>query len=117
MQLVAHAIETPEPAALQTLNDRFRQTFQGGKVMLTPTVTALSLPSQVALFEAMRCFENFSPDNDPYGEHDFGAVQHEGERYFWKIDCYDRALQFGSPDPADPDVTTRVMTIMHSSEY
>jgi hypothetical protein len=38
-------------------------------------------------------------------------------RHFWKIDSYDRNTEFGSPDPADPDVTTRVLTIMRADEY
>ena len=36
---------------------------------------------------------------------------------FWKIDAYDRALQSGSEDPANPAVTRRVLTIMLASEY
>ena len=63
----------------------------------------------------MRAFDAFNEDNDPHGEHDFGAV--DEVRYFWKVDCYDRATEFGSPDPADPGVTTRVLTIMHADEY
>jgi Protein of unknown function (DUF3768) len=62
-------------------------------------------------------FDVFTDDNDPHGEHDFGAVDEGGVRCFWKIDCYDRATEFGSPDPADPAVTTRVLTIMRADEY
>jgi hypothetical protein len=40
-----------------------------------------------------------------------------GVRYFWKVDCYDRATEFGSPDPTDPAVTTRVLTILRADEY
>jgi hypothetical protein len=55
--------------------------------------------------------------NDPYGEHDFGALTVEDRKIFFKIDYYDRALAGGSPDPADPRVTTRVLTIMLAEEY
>jgi hypothetical protein len=41
----------------------------------------------------------------------------ERERVFWKLDYYDRDLQFGSEDPANPAVTRRVLTIMLSDEY
>jgi hypothetical protein len=57
------------------------------------------------------------PDNDPYSEHDFGSFEIEGDKFFWKIDCYDKTLEFGSPDPTDPSVTTRLLTIMLASEY
>jgi hypothetical protein len=55
--------------------------------------------------------------NDPYGEHDFGALDYAGAKLFWKVDCYDKSLSAGSPDPTDPNVTTRILTIMLASEY
>ena len=65
----------------------------------------------------VRAFDAFTDDNDPHGEHDFGSVDEGGVRCFWKIDCYDRATEFGSPDPTDSAVTTRVLTIMRADEY
>jgi len=62
-------------------------------------------------------FDAFGPDNDPHGEHDFGAFDLASQRLFWKIDYYDLDLRHGSPDPADPDLTRRVITIMLASEY
>ena len=62
-------------------------------------------------------FDDFCAANDPYGEHDFGVVEAEGHTIFFKIDCYDRELNYGSPDPADPAVTERVLTIMLAEEY
>lgn len=55
--------------------------------------------------------------NDPYGEHDFGKVVVNGVSCFWKISYYDNRLEYGSEDPANPDITTRVLTIMLTSEY
>ena len=55
--------------------------------------------------------------NDPYGAHEFGAVDVAGEKVFFKVDAYDANLEYGSPDPADPSVTTRVLTILLASEY
>lgn len=66
---------------------------------------------------AVQTFLAFTPDNDPHGEHDFGAFDLGGQRLFWKIDYYDRDLRYASDDPADPDITTRVLTIMMASEY
>ena len=62
-------------------------------------------------------FECFSADNDPYGEHDCAVLTIEGRRVIWKIDYYDKGMEFASPDPADPAVTERVMTVMLSEEY
>jgi hypothetical protein len=62
-------------------------------------------------------FDDFTPDNDPYGEHDFGSFEADGHKVFFKIDYYDKALAYGSENPADPAVTERVLTIMLASEY
>ena len=62
-------------------------------------------------------FDDFCQANDPHGEHDFGSFEAEGHTIFFKIEYYDRAMSFGSPDPSDPSVTTRVITIMLAEEY
>ena len=102
---------------VRTLNDAFRRTFVGGAVMVTQGVEAMPLDQRRSLIQKVRSFDAFSEDNDPHAEHDFGAVDEAGERFFWKIDYYDRKTEFGSPDPADPAVTTRVLTIMRADEY
>ena len=102
---------------IRTLNDDFRRTFVGGLVVITAGVEALPADERKSLLAKVRAFDAFSEDNDPHREHDFGAVDEGGVRYFWKIDYYDRATEFGSPDPADPAVTTRVLTIMRADEY
>lgn len=104
-------------AHVRALNDAFRRSFAGGQVVETPGVVELPEADRIALLLAVRRFDSFDRDNDPYGEHDFGAVEVGGQRYFWKIDAYDRALLGGSPDPTDPAVTTRVLTIMRADEY
>ena len=102
---------------IRELNDAFRRTFVGGAVMITAGIEAMPLDQRRALLQKVRSFEAFGEDNDPHGEHDFGAVDEAGERYFWKLDYYDRTMESGSPDPADPSVTTRVLTIMRADEY
>ena len=102
---------------IRALNDAFRRTFVGGAVMVTQGVEAMPLDQRRSLIQKVRTFEAFSEDNNPHGENDFGAVDEGGERYFWKIDYYDRKTEYGSPDPADPAVTTRVLTIMLADEY
>ena len=102
---------------IRTLNDDFRRTFVGGLVVITAGVEALPADQRKSLLAKVRAFDAFTEDNDPHREHDFGAVDEGDVRYFWKVDCYDRATEFGSPDPADPAVTTRVLTIMRADEY
>jgi hypothetical protein len=72
--------------------------------------------------EKVETFDSFTADNDPHHEHDFGNIDYEGLRIFWKIDYYDRASfgtgrDMGSEDPSDPAQTLRVLTIMLASEY
>ncbi len=102
---------------IRALNDEFRRTFVGGAVMITAGVEAMPAEQRKSLLAKVRAFDAFTDDNDPHGEHDFGAVDEAGVRYFWKLEYYDRATEFGSPDPADPAVTTRVLTIMRADEY
>ena len=102
---------------IRELNDATRRFFTDGRVFVTSGVAALPPEAQAAILERVRTFADFTPDNDPYGEHDFGSFEHGAQTIFWKIDCYDREMNFGSPDPADPSVTTRVLTIMLAEEY
>jgi hypothetical protein len=101
----------------RTLNDVFRRTGQGGKIMITQGISQMALPLQAHLMGLIRQYDEFSSDNDQYGEHDFGALKLHGESIFWKIDYYDQSLEYGSPDPADADITIRVMTVMFANEY
>ena len=99
------------------LNDAFRQMPADGRLAVTAGAIALGNGAVSDILLAIASFDAFTPDNDPYGERDFGVVEWRGTRIFWKIDCYDRAMRFGSPDPADPSVTTRVLTVMLADEY
>ncbi len=102
---------------IRALNDDLRRSLGGGVLMMTAGVIALGRTKQIAILDAVAAFDGFDADNDPYGEHDFGALTVDGERLFWKIDYYDRAVTGHSPDPADPSVTTRMLTIMLAEEY
>ena len=99
------------------LNDAFRRTFAGGKVTMTAGVYALPDMVKAAALQKAATFDEFNEDNDPYGEHDFGSFELCGRKFFWKIEYYDRDMQYGSADPSDPTKTTRVMTVMLASEY
>jgi len=109
--------ETASTAPIAQFNDAFRRSFVGGRVVETAGVLTLPEAERIAVLLAVRRFDGFDGDNDPHGEHDFGAVEVGGRRCFWKIDAYDCELRGHSPDPADPAVTTRVLTIMLAEEY
>jgi hypothetical protein len=107
----------PATDRIRCLNDRLRSHFIGGQVVITPGIHSQGPAFRIACIGAVRADGAFDEADDPYGEHDFGAVRVLGHRVFWKIDYYDRALEGRSPDPSDPAVTTRVLTIMLASEY
>ena len=102
---------------IKTLNDNFRKTFSGGRVMLTCGINAKSQSEQAEILNQVRCFNNFTTANDPYNEHDFGSFNYKGEQIYWKIDYYDKNYQFCSEDLSNPGLTNRVMTIMLAEEY
>ena len=102
---------------IRRLNDRLRKEQTDGFITITWGVQALALSALSEIREAVRHFDTFTPDNDPHEEHDFCAVECAGHRILWKIDYYDKHLEFGSPDPADPYVTARVLTVMLAEEY
>jgi hypothetical protein len=104
-------------ACVRLLNDAARWHLTDGKVVLTRGIVALPEQDVAVILDRVRTFEDFKPDNDPWCEHDFGAFEHNGQHIFWKIDYYDREERYGSPDPADPTVTKRVLTVMLAGEY
>jgi len=99
------------------LNDQLRTTFEGGRVVCTQGVAHLKETTRLKVFRAIREFSDFTPENDPYGEHDLGSVKADDITAFWKIDYFDNDLKYHSPAEDDPDVTTRVMTVMLPEEY
>ena len=113
------------------LNDRARQEMGLACVAVaTEGFRALPAAEQSRVRELVETYDAFTLDNDPYGERDFGVIYRDiegrwmttrparpAETVFWKIDAYDRDLQYGSEDPANPAVTRRVLTIMLASEY
>lgn len=111
------ANRTDATRRIRALNDMLRQTFVGGRIVVTAGVQAMAETDRAELWRRVQAFEEFAAGNDPYGEHDFGRVVVGGASYCWKIDYYDANLVHGSPNPADAAITRRVMTIMREDEY
>ena len=100
-----------------TLNDQLRCNHVGGKVLITAGIQALGAEGIADILDAVAAFSAFNADNDPWGEHDCAVLNVDELRIIFKIDYYDRDLQFASSDPSDEHVTTRVLTIMLAEEY
>jgi hypothetical protein len=113
----------PDTAAIAVLNDAFRKGERPelGRIVITGgarDLTAAFGPlGPMQLYEKVKAFDDFSEDNDPHKERDFGSFEHDGEKLFWKLDYYAPDMQHGSDDPSDPTKTVRVLTIMLASEY
>ncbi len=112
-----HTPENEKTIRIRTLNDTFRTTFVGGHVTMTHGIQVLGTAAVQDIICAVRSYTDFTPDNDPYGEHDFGAFTYNGTKLFWKIDYYDPTLTYGSTDPSNPEQTRRVLTVMLVEEY
>jgi hypothetical protein len=109
---------------IRDLNDEFRQLGPAkgrdkfdGLWLTTAGVQAEGLLFTGAAILAVRHFDAFTEDNDPHGEHDFGAIDIHSKRVFWKIDYLQRGAQFGADDRADNTATCRVITIMLAEEW
>lgn len=107
----------PDSEEIAALNDRARQTFTGCRVAITQGIQALGDDALRAILREVQLFNDFTTDNDPYGEHDFGSFTYVGHQVFWKFDYFDVDLSMASPDPTDPTVTVRVLTVMLAEEY
>jgi hypothetical protein len=108
---------TIQTEVIRLLNDQLRRDFSRGIAVMTPGIAALGSDAAEHIINRIAIFDDFSDDNDPYGEHDFGSFKTDGHTIFFKLDYYDKTLSAGSPNPADPAVTTRVITIMLAEEY
>jgi hypothetical protein len=110
-------VMTNNIARVRDLNDTLRKNLTGGSAVMTSGIAALGPTAVSQIVQSIAVFDDFCHDNDPYGEHDFGMVEFDGQKIFFKIDYFDKTLTYGSPDPADPTVTERVITIMLADEY
>jgi hypothetical protein len=104
-------------ARIRELNDQLRQKAIGGRIVITPGIQGLGADDLRAVLMAVARFDDFSEDNDPWGEHDCAILTVNGHRLIFKIDYYDRDLAYHSPDASDPAVTERVLTVMLAEEY
>jgi hypothetical protein len=106
-----------ETDRIRALNDDLRQHLTDRMAVITPGVAALGPEAVERITKTIAVFDDFCHANDPHQEHDFGSFEVDGNTIFFKIDYLDPTLRCHSPDPADPTVTERVITIMLAEEY
>ena len=102
---------------IRDLNDVLRVHGIGGRIFVTRGIHDLADDLRTRVIDQVRAFDAFTPENDPYGEHDFGSIEIDGTRVFFKVDYYDTTGKLHSSDPSDPTKTARVLTILLAEEY
>ena len=102
---------------IRALNDELRRNLPSSHAVMTAGIAALGPEPVARIVKTIAVYDDFCHANDPYGEHDFGSFEADGRQVFFKIDYYNKALTAHSPDPSDPSVTERVITIMLAEEY
>ena len=105
--------QIPRAEAIARLNDHLRKTGTGGTIVITRGVKHLTGYDAERLAEALAAYDEFDADR----ERDFGTLTLFGADTIWKVDYYDASMEFGSDEPADPNVTTRVLTVMLAQEW
>lgn len=102
---------------IRALNDELRRNLPNAHAVITNGIAALGPEAVARIVKTVAVYDDFCHANDPYEEHDFGSFEADGHVIFFKIDYYDKDLTCHSPDPSDPSVTERVITIMLAGEY
>jgi Protein of unknown function (DUF3768) len=102
---------------VRMLNDELRKKLLGGGAIITAGIAALGPEAVERLVKTIAVFNDFCHATDPHEEHDFGVFDFDGVAVMFKIDYFDKSLTCHSPNPADPSVTKRVITILRADEY
>jgi hypothetical protein len=102
---------------VRMLNDELRKKLLGGGAFITAGIAELGPEAVERLIKTIAVFDDFCHANDPHEEHDFGSFRFDEVDVLFKIDYYDKTFSFHSPNPADPSITERIITIMKADEY
>ncbi len=95
-------------------NDALRQRIPSvappNLLVITRGIAALGAEAVIEILRQVKEFNDFSEDNDPWEEHDFGSFSYQseesGKKIFWKIDDY-----------AGQEGYNLVLTVMLAEEY
>lgn len=109
--------EQVKKTTIAKLNDRFRNGDKSlGEYKMSRQVLALPRKKQKQLFQEIQEFSDFTPENDPRGEHDLGQVTMDDVDYIWKIDYLDTSMIMLSDEPEDINKTTRILLVIRADE-
>jgi hypothetical protein len=101
-------------ARIRELNDQLRCKGVGGRIVITRGIEALGTDGIGHVLTAVAVFDDFTEDNDPWGEHDCATLTVDGRRVIFKHDLYeDPEVKGADGQPA----TTRALTIMLAEEW
>lgn len=101
-------------ARIRELNDNLRCKAVGGRIVITRGIEALGADGIREVLIAVARFDEFTEDNDPWGEHDCAVLTVDGHRIIFKIDLYEKpGVKGWDGQPA----TTRVLTTMLADEW
>ena len=92
-------IETQARDRIRELNDTFRKAFDAklGKVVMTAGVSEFGADIKVKIMMAVQAFSEFSEENDPHGEHDFGSFElFTKSSPFLSLRCQDVDVDLGA---------------------
>ena len=89
------------------LNDELRTTFKGGRVQMTPAVCMLDAQLRGRALSTLSRYNKFADGE----EHDWGVFIFAGFSFEWHIEYRAKEGAGVSPDPADPGMTFRVLTL------
>lgn len=108
----------PKIYRIRYLNDELRTEgiCRNGRVVAAGRL-AQEFEKIGAVGDAVAAFDEWNEGDDPYGEHDFGKLDVNGEAVIWKIDYYSLDEMHGSDHPEDPAVTVRILTLMFAEDY
>ena len=126
-QKVLNDKKLPKIEKIALLNDELRKKLITGELFKADSKDKAYITRGASVFangvnrmqflNNVALYTNFTEDNNPHGERDFGNFMYKKEKIFWKIDYKDNAMMYHSPDASDPSQTIRVLTIMKASEW
>ena len=95
-----HTPDSSHADQVRKLNNALWRNLQTGIITATPDIRAMGSVAIAHILRQIVEFDDFTSDNDPYGEHDMGVMRKGGAKLFWQIDYYDHALEGGVARPS-----------------